>query len=188
MKSLMMIGIGLALGTVGMETVAGYMRTPSSSRSWPGDRFSPARWAFGISEVLVTAEETVSNVQLQKVRFRELWPTLWSGSAPLAGHPGLVHRFFVGLRARPSPVIAKPWSPTRSSASSTATGVRPGQHRRGRRPGGGQQRRGRAAYVPLMALGIRSRRSWRWSWRFFIINGSPRAAAGDEKPDLFSGA
>jgi putative tricarboxylic transport membrane protein len=31
---------------------------------------------FGISEVLVTAEEPEENVSLQTVKFRELWPTV----------------------------------------------------------------------------------------------------------------
>ena len=71
------VSIGLALGTVGMETVAGYMRyTFKQPLLAQGIDFLPvAMGLFGISEVLVTAEEESSGAQLQKVRFRELWPT-----------------------------------------------------------------------------------------------------------------
>ncbi len=84
LKSLMMIAVGLALGTVGMETVAGYMRfTFGQQLLAQGIDFLPvAMGLFGISEVLVTAEEPEENVSLQTVRFRDLWPTVRSGGAP----------------------------------------------------------------------------------------------------------
>jgi putative tricarboxylic transport membrane protein len=105
----MMMGIGLALGTVGMETVAGYMRyTFKQPMLAQGIDFLPvAMGLFGISEVLMTAEQPEENVSLQQVRFWELWPTLdeWRRSFwPMIR--GSFIGFFTGLIPGPSPVIA----------------------------------------------------------------------------------
>ena len=191
MKSLMMIGIGLALGTVGMETVAGYMRyTFKQPLLAQGIDFLPvAMGLFGISEVLVTAEETVSSVQLQKVRFRELWPTLveWKRSFwPVIR--GSFIGFFVGLVPGPSPVIA-----TMVSYSVERKLDRHGEFGRGSIEGvAGPEAANNAAvgaaYVPLMALGIPFTPVMAVVMAVLIINGiNPGPQLVNEKPDLFWG-
>ena len=107
LKSLLMIALGLALGTVGMETVAGYMRyTFGQPMLAQGIDFLPvAMGLFGISEVLVTAEQTVAKGQLQKIRFRELWPTMlrWIGRSMLVSTSATPNSpITTGIRPMPS--------------------------------------------------------------------------------------
>jgi len=191
LKSLMMIGIGLALGTVGMETVAGYMRyTFKQPLLAQGIDFLPvAMGLFGISEVLVTAEEPKENVSLQTVRFRELWPTLieWRRSFwPMIR--GSFIGFFTGLVPGPSPVIA-----TMLSYSMERRLDKHGEFGAGAIEGvAGPEAANNAAvggaYVPLMALGIPFTPAMAVVMAVLLIHGiSPGPTLISEKPDLFWG-
>ena len=191
LKSLMMIALGLALGTVGMETVAGYMRyTFGQPLLAQGIDFLPvAMGLFGISEVLVTAEETVGKVQLQKVRFRELWPTLveWKRSFwPMIR--GSFIGFFVGLVPGPSPVIS-----TMVSYSVESKLDKHGEFGKGAIEGvAGPEAANNAsvgaAYVPLMALGIPFTPAMAVVMAVLLIHGiNPGPLLMTEKPDLFWG-
>ena len=191
LKSLLMIALGLALGTVGMETVAGYMRyTFGQPMLAQGIDFLPvAMGLFGISEVLVTAEQTVAKGQLQKIRFRELWPTLveWKRSFwPMIR--GSFIGFFVGLIPGPSPVIS-----TMASYSVERKLDKHGEFGKGAIEGvAGPEAANNAsvgaAYVPLMALGIPFTPAMAVVMAVLLIHGiNPGPLLMTEKPDLFWG-
>jgi putative tricarboxylic transport membrane protein len=191
LRSLTMIGLGLALGTVGMETVAGYMRyTFKQPLLAQGIDFLPvAMGLFGISEVLVTAEEPGENMQLQRVRFRELWPTLveWKRSFwPMIR--GSFIGFFIGLIPGPSPVIA-----TMVSYSVERRLDKHGEFGKGAIEGvAGPEAANNAAvggaYVPLMALGIPFTPAMAVVMAVLLIHGiTPGPMLISEKPDLFWG-
>ena len=190
-KSLMMIGVGLALGTVGMETVAGYMRfTFGLPALAQGVDFLPvAMGLFGISEVLVTAEEPEENVSLQTVKFRELWPTVveWRRSFwPMIR--GSFIGFFTGLIPGPSPVIS-----TMVSYSVEQRLDKSGEFGKGAIEGvAGPEAANNAAvggaYVPLMALGIPFTPAMAVVMAVLLIHGiTPGPTLISEKPDLFWG-
>jgi putative tricarboxylic transport membrane protein len=191
MKSLMMIGIGLAIGTVGMETVAGYMRyTFNQPVLAQGIDFLPvAMGLFGISEVLITAEEKITKAQLQRVRFRELWPTIVEMKR--SGWPiirGSFIGFFVGLVPGPSPVIS-----TMVSYSVEKKLDKHGEFGKGAIEGvAGPESANNAAvgaaYIPLMALGIPFTPAMAMVMAVLLINGiNPGPLLLSEKPDLFWG-
>jgi putative tricarboxylic transport membrane protein len=191
LKSLMMMGIGLALGTVGMETVAGYMRYTFKQQALAqGVDFLPvAMGLFGISEVLVTAEEPEENVSLQTVKFRELWPTIveWRRSFwPMIR--GSFIGFFIGLIPGPSPVIA-----TMVSYSAERRLDKTGEFGKGAIAGvAGPEAANNAAvggaYVPLMALGIPFTPAMAVVMAVLLIHGiSPGPTLISEHPDLFWG-
>ncbi|HSB81434.1 MAG TPA: tripartite tricarboxylate transporter permease [Candidatus Methylomirabilis sp.] len=191
LKSLMMIAVGLALGTVGMETVAGYMRfTFKQPLLAQGIDFLPvAMGLFGISEVFMTAEGPEENVSLQKVRFRELWPTVaeWRRSFwPMIR--GSFIGFFTGLIPGPSPVIA-----TMVSYSTERRLDRRGEFGQGAIEGvAGPEAANNAAvggaYVPLMALGIPFTPAMAVVMAVLLIHGiSPGPTLISERPDLFWG-
>ena len=157
LRSLMMISFGLALGTVGMETVAGYMRfTFGQQELAQGVDFLPAAMGlFGIASVLAAAETRMSRVTLQKVRLRGLMPTRleWRRSAwPMIR--GSFIGFFTGLIPGPSPVIATMISydverrldKHKEFGKGAIEGVAGPEAANNAAVGG--------AYVPLMALGI----------------------------------
>jgi putative tricarboxylic transport membrane protein len=191
LRSLLMIAVGLALGTVGMETVAGYMRfTFGQQLLAQGIDFLPvAMGLFGISEVLVTAEAPEENVALQKVKFRELWPTVveWRRSFwPMIR--GSFIGFFTGLVPGPSPVIA-----TMVSYSVERRLDKYGEFGKGAIEGvAGPEAANNAAvggaYVPLMALGIPFTPAMAVVMAVLLIHGiSPGPTLISEKPDLFWG-
>jgi putative tricarboxylic transport membrane protein len=191
LKSLMMIAVGLALGTVGMETVAGYMRfTFGQQMLAQGVDFLPvAMGLFGITEVLATADEPEENVSLQTVRFRDLWPTReeWRRSFwPMIR--GSFIGFFVGLIPGPSPVIS-----TMVSYSVERRLDKRGEFGHGAIEGvaGPEAANNSAvggAYVPLMALGIPFTPAMAVVMAVLLIHGiSPGPTLISEKPDLFWG-
>jgi putative tricarboxylic transport membrane protein len=190
-RALMMMGIGLALGTVGMETVAGYLRyTFTQPMLAQGIDFLPvAMGLFGISEVLVTAEDSEGHVSVQHVRFRELWPTLeeWRRAFwPMIR--GSFIGFFTGLIPGPSPVIA-----TMVSYSAERRLDKRGEFGKGAIEGvaGPEAANNSAvggAYVPLMALGIPFTPAMAVIMAVLLIHGiSPGPTLIGEKPDLFWG-
>ena len=190
-RSLMLITIGLALGTVGMETVAGYMRfTFKQPLLAQGIDFLPvAMGLFGISEVFITAEEQHRNMQMQRVGFRDLWPTLveWKRSFwPVIR--GSFIGFFVGLVPGPSPVIS-----TMVSYSVEKRIDKYGEFGKGAIEGvAGPEAANNAsvgaAYIPLMALGIPFTPAMAVVMAVLLIHGiNPGPLLMTEKPDLFWG-
>ncbi|MBP2675042.1 MAG: hypothetical protein H6Q84_1882, partial [Deltaproteobacteria bacterium] len=190
-RSLMLISLGLALGTVGMETVAGYMRfTFNQPLLAQGIDFLPvAMGLFGISEVLITAEEQHQNVRMPRVGFRELWPTPeeWKRSTwPMIR--GSFIGFFVGLVPGPSPVIS-----TMVSYSVEKKLDKRGEFGKGAIEGvAGPEAANNAsvgaAYVPLMALGIPFTPAMAVVMAVLLIHGiNPGPLLMTQKPDLFWG-
>jgi putative tricarboxylic transport membrane protein len=191
LRSLMMMAVGLALGTVGMESVAGYMRyTFKQPLLAQGVDFLPvAMGLFGISEVLVTAEQPAGKTTVQRVRLRELWPTVveWRRALwPMVR--GSCIGFFTGLIPGPSPVIA-----TMVSYSAERRLDKRGEFGRGAIEGvAGPEAANNAAvggaYVPLMALGIPFTPAMAVIMAVLLIHGiSPGPTLISEKPDLFWG-
>lgn len=191
LKSMMMIAIGLALGTVGMETVAGYMRyTFRQPLLAQGIDFLPvAMGLFGISEVLVTAEASVGPAQLQRVGFRDLWPTLmeWKRSSwPIIR--GSFIGFFVGLVPGPSPVISTMVSYSVEKRLDTHGEFGSGAIEGVAGPEAANNASVGAAYVPLMALGIPFTPAMAVVMAVLLIHGiNPGPLLMSEKPDLFWG-
>ncbi len=191
LKSLMMIAVGLALGTVGMETVAGYMRfTFGQQLLAQGIDFLPvAMGLFGISEVLVTAEAPEETVSLQAVKFRELWPTLveWRRSFwPMIR--GSFIGFFTGLVPGPSPVIATMVSYSVERRLDTRGEFGTGAIEGVAGPEAANNAAVGGAYVPLMALGIPFTPAMAVVMAVLLIHGiSPGPTLISEKPDLFWG-
>jgi putative tricarboxylic transport membrane protein len=104
-----MVGLGLAIGTVGMEPISGYRRfTFGSTQLSQGLELVPIIMGlYGVAEVLVLAEEGLRRSEIVKVRMRELFPTReeWRRSSwPIAR--GSVLGFLTGLVPGPSTVLA----------------------------------------------------------------------------------
>ena len=76
-KGLVVLGLGLALGTVGMEQVSGKSRYVFGVLAlMQGIDIVPvAMGLFGVAEVLCVAEQQVGLPQITRVRFRELFPS-----------------------------------------------------------------------------------------------------------------
>ena len=109
LQSLIMILVGMALATVGVDFLSGIERfTFGSLQLSQGIEFLPvAMGIFGISEVLITAEEKEYQQAVKKVKMKELLPTRreWKRSVP-SMFRGSFLGFLIGLIPGPSPVIA----------------------------------------------------------------------------------
>jgi len=109
LQSFIMILVGMALGTVGVDFLAGTERfTFGNVELGQGIDFLPvAMGIFGIAEVLTTVAEKESLQTVQKVKMRDLLPTMkeWKRSIP-AMFRGSFLGFAIGLVPGPSPVIA----------------------------------------------------------------------------------
>jgi len=107
--SLLMVGLGLALGTVGMEPISGVRRfTFGVLQLAQGIELVPVIMGlYGVAEVIVLAEEGLRKADLARVRLRELFPTReeWGRSAmPIAR--GSVVGFVAGLVPGPAAVLS----------------------------------------------------------------------------------
>ena len=191
LRSLMMISFGLTLGTVGMETVAGYMRyTFGQQELAQGVDFLPAAMGlFGVASVLAAAETRMSRMTLHTVRLRELWPTRseWRRSTwPMIR--GSFIGFFTGLIPGPSPVIA-----TMISYDVERRLDKNGQFGKGAIEGvAGPEAANNAAvggaYVPLMALGIPFTPAMAMVMAVLLIHGiSPGPTLISQHANLFWG-
>jgi putative tricarboxylic transport membrane protein len=109
MTAFVMVGLGLAIGTVGMEPISGYSRfTFGSVQLAQGLELVPIIMGlYGVAEVLVLAEEGLRRSEIVKVTLRELFPTReeWRRSSwPIAR--GSVVGFLTGLVPGPATVLA----------------------------------------------------------------------------------
>jgi putative tricarboxylic transport membrane protein len=189
--SLMLIALGTALGTVGMETVAGYARyTFGQPLLTQGIDFLPvAMGLFGVSEVLASLDDRDAKVSIPKVRFRDLWPTAleWHRSFwPMIR--GSFIGFFAGLLPGPSPVIASmvSYSVERKLDKSGEFGKGAIEGVAG--PEAANNASVGAAYVPLMALGIPFTPAMAVVMAVLLIHGiSPGPLLISSHPDLFWG-
>ena len=104
-----MVAIGLALGTVGMDSISALRRfTFGSIQLAQGIDLVPVIMGlYGVAEVLLLAEEGIARARIASVRLRELLPTReeWRQSAaPIAR--GSVVGFFTGLVPGPAAVLS----------------------------------------------------------------------------------
>jgi putative tricarboxylic transport membrane protein len=107
--SFVMVGLGLAIGTVGMEPISGVRRfTFGSVQLSQGLDLVPIIMGlYGVAEVLVLAEEGLRRNVIGRVRLRELFPTPdeWRRSSwPIAR--GSVIGFLAGLIPGPATVLS----------------------------------------------------------------------------------
>ena len=105
----LMVAIGLALGTVGMEPISAVRRfTFGSTRLSQGIELVPVIMGlYGVAEVLLIAESGIRRSRIATVRLRELLPTRaeWKLSAwPIAR--GSVVGFLTGLIPGPATVLS----------------------------------------------------------------------------------
>jgi putative tricarboxylic transport membrane protein len=107
--SFVMVGLGLAIGTVGMEPISGYRRfTFGSVQLAQGLELVPIIMGlYGVAEVLTLAEAGLRRSQIVNVRLRELFPTReeWRRSAWPIGRGSLLG-FLTGLVPGPATVLA----------------------------------------------------------------------------------
>ena len=158
LQSFIMILVGMALGTVGVDFLTGTERfTFGNVELGQGIDFLPvAMGIFGIAEVLTTVAEKESSQTVQKVKMRDLLPTAkeWKRSIP-AIFRGSFLGFAIGLVPGPSPVIAtfvsyiseKKFSKRPEEFGEGAIEAVAGPEAANNAAVGG-------AYVPLFALGI----------------------------------
>ncbi len=109
LRSFLMVGFGLLLGTVGMEPITGTSRfTFGRLELGQGIEIVPvAMGLYGIGEVLMVAERISGIPQIIKVKFRELFPTFaeWKRAFP-AMLRGAGIGFFIGLIPGPAAILA----------------------------------------------------------------------------------
>ena len=158
LQAVIMILLGMALATVGVDFLTGIERfTFGIQELGQGIDFLPvAMGIFGIAEVLTTVEQKDFIRPAQKVKLRELLPTRqeWKRSFPPMFR-GSFLGFIIGLVPGPSPVIAtfvsyiteKRLSPTPEDFGKGAIEGVAGPESANNAAVGG-------AYVPLFALGI----------------------------------
>ncbi len=108
-KSFLMVGLGLLLGTVGMEPISGLPRfTFGQLQLTQGVALVPvAMGLYGIAEVLVIAERITGIPDMIKVKLRELFPTAaeWKRAfPPMIRGAGV--GFFFGLIPGPAAILA----------------------------------------------------------------------------------
>src|SRR5262245_38667159 len=107
--SFVMVGLGLAIGTVGMEPISGFRRfTFGSMQLSQGLELVPIIMGlYGVAEVLVLAEEGLRRGAIARVRLRELLPNReeWRRSSWPIGR-GSVVGFLTGLVPGPATVLA----------------------------------------------------------------------------------
>jgi putative tricarboxylic transport membrane protein len=108
-RSLVMVAIGLAVGTVGMEPISGFRRfTFGSVQLSQGIELVPVIMGlYGVAEVLAIAESGIKKAHIERVKLRELFPTKreWKQSSwPIAR--GSVVGFLTGLIPGPATVLA----------------------------------------------------------------------------------
>ena len=109
LQAFVLVAIGLALGTVGMEPISAIRRfTFGSTQLSQGVELVPVIMGlYGVAEVLLIAEVGARRAKIISVKLRELMPTRdeWRRSAaPIAR--GSVVGFFTGLIPGPAAVLS----------------------------------------------------------------------------------
>jgi putative tricarboxylic transport membrane protein len=107
--SFVMVAIGLALGTVGMDTISALRRFTfgSVALSQGVDLVPVIMGLYGVAEVLLLAEQGITKARLITVRLSELLPTReeWRRAAAPIGR-GSVVGFITGLVPGPASVLS----------------------------------------------------------------------------------
>ncbi len=192
LHSLIMVLLGMAVATIGLDFITGSERfTFGIYELGQGVEFLPvAMGLFGIAEVLEVAQTSGQAGPLFKVRLRDLLPSQeeWRRSAkPMLR--GSVLGFLIGLVPGPSPVIAT----FTSYLAEKRLSKHPEEFGHGAIEGvAGPEAANNAAvggaYVPLMALGIPFTPAMAVVLGALMLhNVTPGPNMMNEKPDLFWG-
>lgn len=190
LQNFIMILLGMALATVGMDFLTGVERfTYGIQELGQGIDFLPvAMGILGIAEVLATVERKELHQPVRGVRLRELLPTRqeWRRSFPPIFRGSLMG-FVIGLVPGPSPVIAT----FVSYISEKKLSRNPEEFGNGAIEGvAGPEAANNAAvggaYVPLFALGIPFTPAMAIVLGTLMLHGlTPGPNLIKEKPDLF---
>jgi putative tricarboxylic transport membrane protein len=191
-RSLVMVAIGLALGTVGMEPISGFRRfTFGSVQLSQGIELVPVIMGlYGVAEVLAIAESGIKKANIEHVRLRELFPTRaeWKLSSwPIAR--GSVVGFLTGLVPGPATVLATfvaymmekkiSRTPERFGKGAIEGVAGPEAANNGATAG---------AMVPLLSLGIPFSPATAILLGAFVIHGlQPGPLLMAQRPDVFWG-
>jgi len=190
LQAFIMILLGMALATVGVDFLTGIERfTFGIHDLGQGIDFLPvAMGIFGIAEVLITVEQKEFIQSVRKVRLRELLPTRreWRRSFPPMFR-GSVLGFLIGLVPGPSPVIATFVSYiSEKKLSSTPEEFGKGAIEGVAGPEAANNAAVGGAYVPLFALGIPFTPAMAIVLGTLMLHGlTPGPNLMKTKPDLF---
>ena len=187
-----MVAIGLALGTVGMDSISALRRfTFGSVQLAQGIELVPVIMGlYGVAEVLLLAEEGIKRAQISTVRLRELLPTReeWRRSAaPIAR--GSAVGFLSGLVPGPAAVLSTFISYTLEKKVSRT----PEQFGKGAVEGvAGPEAANNAAtagaMVPLLSLGIPFSPATAILLGALVIHGlQPGPLMMSQRPEVFWG-
>ncbi|MBI2014927.1 MAG: tripartite tricarboxylate transporter permease, partial [Candidatus Rokubacteria bacterium] len=192
LQAFLMVGLGLAIGTVGMEPISGVRRfTFGSIQLSQGIELVPVIMGlYGVAEILVLAEQGMKTGAISKVRLRDLFPTRaeWrQSSAPIAR--GSVVGFLTGLVPGPSTVLATfiayalerrvSTTPERFGTGAIEGVAGPEAANNGATAG---------AMVPLLSLGIPFSPATAILLGAFVIHGlTPGPLLVSQRPEVFWG-
>ena len=190
--SFMLVGVCLALRTVGQETMYGIARfTFGSLDLWQGLELTPVVVGlFGIAEVLIVAEEKAADTRVHSVRLRELLPTReeWQRSVwPILR--GTAVGFPFGLIPGPAAIL----STFASYALERRVSKHPEELGRGAIEGvAGPEAANNAAaggtLVPLLSLGVPFAPPMALLLGAFVIHGvQPGPLLLTQRPEVFLG-
>jgi putative tricarboxylic transport membrane protein len=192
LKSIIMIFLGMAIYSVGIDYLTGTLRfTLGIEVLSQGIDFLPvALGLFGIAEMLETAYVSQKTGSARKVKFREMLPTRneWRRSVPPMFR-GSVIGFLIGLIPGPAPMI----STFVSYITEKKLSKHPEEFGQGAIEGvAGPESANNAAvsgaYVPLLALGIPFTPAMAMVLGALLLhNITPGPNLIQEKPDLFWG-
>jgi putative tricarboxylic transport membrane protein len=193
LKSLIMVGAGLMLGTIGLDVITGQPRLNFGTVALQkGIDFVPvAMGLFGIAEILETIEQGLTDKQqVIKVRLRELLPTREETRRSIGPSlRGAFLGFAVGLIPGPAAVISTFLSYTLERRISG----RQGEFGQGAPEGvSGPESANNAsavgAFVPLLSLGIPFAPPTALLLSAMLIHGvQPGPLLLKDRPDIFWG-
>jgi len=192
LNAFVMVAIGLALGTVGMDSISALRRfTFGSVQLAQGVELVPVIMGlYGVAEVLLLAEEGVTKAQIVSVRLREMLPTRteWRQSAaPIAR--GSVLGFLVGLVPGPAAVLSTFISYTvEKKVSKTPERFGTGAIEGVAGPEAANNAATAGAMVPLLSLGIPFSPATAILLGALVIHGlQPGPLMMSQRPEVFWG-
>src|SRR6267142_824242 len=192
LNAFVMVALGLALGTVGMDSISALRRfTFGSVQLAQGIELVPViMGVYGVAEVLLLAEEGIAKTQIAKVKLRELLPTPeeWRRSTmPLAR--GSIVGFLTGLVPGPAAVLSTFISYTvEKKMSKTPEKFGTGMIEGVAGPESANNGATAGAMVPLLSLGIPFSPATAILLGALVIHGlQPGPLMISQRPEIFWG-
>lgn len=191
LKGLVMAVLGLLLATVGVDPVSGNLRyTFGTIILMDGlDFLVLAMGIFGIGEILINLEETISN-ELVTEKVKNIWPTIKDyAQTKWAILRGSLIGFFVGLLPGGGAVIASMVSyAVEKKASKTPERFGEGAIEGVAGPESSNNAAASASFIPMMTLGIPGNPAIAMIFAALMVqNVIPGPFLIKEHPDLFWG-